>query len=106
MLAGRNVRIWRDYDEAGAKYQGEVKAFLESLGCLVSIVDVDALGLPVKGDVIDWLAMRKEQGLETAAANILALALVDGLEPVTDETVTESVHAPKCICNPYCRRQP
>jgi hypothetical protein len=99
VLAGRNVRIWRDYDEAGAKYQGEVKAFLESLGCVVSIVDVDALGLPVKGDVIDWLAMRKEQGLETAAANILALALVDGLEPVTDETVTESVTAESPLDN-------
>lgn len=77
VLAGRKVRLWRDYDDAGAKYQNEVKTVLESLGCDVSVVDVDALGLPVKGDVIDWLAMRSEQGLATVASDILALQLVD-----------------------------
>lgn len=59
-LAGRIVRIWRDNDESGMKYQDEVKAVLVSLGCDVSIVDVDALGLQEKDDVVDWLAIHTE----------------------------------------------
>lgn len=76
-LAGRTVRIWRDNDDAGVKYQDEVKFVLESLGCDVSIVDVDALGLPVKGDAMDLLARREEQKLVTTKDDVLALALVN-----------------------------
>jgi hypothetical protein len=74
LLAGRTVRLWRDNDDAGVKYQDEVKAVLVSLGCDVSIVDVDALGLPVKGDVVDWLAMR--DGVNTTADDVLGLSLI------------------------------
>lgn len=60
-LARRKIIVWRDNDAAGIKYQDEVKAILLSLGCDISIVDIDALGLQSKGDdAVDWLAMRGE----------------------------------------------
>lgn len=89
-LAGRTVRLWRDYDDAGAKYQDEVKTVLESLSCVISIIDVDALGLPVKGDVIDWLAMRAEQGLETVADDVLALVTTDQVNSEVNSGNTET----------------
>jgi Protein of unknown function (DUF3631) len=82
-LAGRQVRIWRDNDDAGVKYQDGVTTVLESLGCVVSIVDVDALSVPEKGDVIDWLAMR--DGVSLTKEDILALAVVD--KAVVDSAV-------------------
>lgn len=70
-LAGRIVRIWRDNDESGMKYQDEVKAVLGLLGCDVSIVDVDALGLQEKDDVVDWLAIHTE----ATKGDVLALPI-------------------------------
>jgi putative DNA primase/helicase len=55
-LAGRRARIWPDNDEAGSRYGTEVAATLKQLGCKVSVVDVPALGLPPKGDAVDWLS--------------------------------------------------
>lgn len=55
-LAGRNVILWPDNDEAGAKYAEAVEAHLRALGCAVARVDVAALNLPIGGDVVDWLA--------------------------------------------------
>ena len=42
-LAGRNVRIWPDADEAGLKYAGDVAKRLEEIGCNITIVDAMAL---------------------------------------------------------------
>lgn len=73
-LAGRKVRLWRDYDDAGVKYQDEVIAALSLIGCDVSIVDVDALGLQSNGDdAVNWLAMRGES--ITTADDVLALPI-------------------------------
>lgn len=55
-LMGRRVRLWPDNDDAGRKYADEVAARLHTLGCTVERIDVDALGLPEKGDCVDWLA--------------------------------------------------
>jgi hypothetical protein len=55
-LRGRSVRVWPDNDDPGKGYAGEVARILHELGCVVSCVDMDKLGLPAKGDVIDWLA--------------------------------------------------
>lgn len=55
-LAGREVRVWPDNDDAGDRYAAEVAAKLEALGCDVSLVDVASLDLPNKGDdAADWL---------------------------------------------------
>jgi hypothetical protein len=88
-LAGRTVRIWRDANDthdSGVKYQEAVKTALDAIGCNVSIVDVDTLGLTGKGDdFIDWLAMREAQGLATTADDVLSLPLVAINQ--TDESV-------------------
>lgn len=55
-LAGREVIIWPDNDEAGKNYGNDVAVILQALDCTIHIVDVDTLSLPPKGDVIDWMA--------------------------------------------------
>ncbi len=55
-LAGRTVRLWRDFDDAGKTYEVDVAKILSGLGCSVLCVDVDKLGLGVGEDVIEWLA--------------------------------------------------
>lgn len=56
ILAGRTVTIWPDNDEAGRRYGETVAGILRGLGCSIRKVDVAALNLPPKGDVVDWLA--------------------------------------------------
>ncbi len=55
-LRGRAVRIWPDNDEPGKAYAGEVASTLLGMGCAVSCIDVDKLGLGVGDDVVEWLA--------------------------------------------------
>ena len=57
-LRGRTVQIWPDNDDPGKAYADEVARILQRLGCAVSCVDVAALGLPDKGDAVDWLQAR------------------------------------------------
>jgi hypothetical protein len=57
ILFGRPVSVWPDNDDAGQRYAESVKTKLESIGCTVTMIDVEALGLPPKGDCVDWLAM-------------------------------------------------
>lgn len=71
-LAGRTVWIWPDHDEAGASYAKAAQAVLQGLGCTVSVVDVAALGLPSKGDAMDWL----ETSVDTTAMDVFALPVV------------------------------
>lgn len=73
-LAGRPCIVWPDNDSPGAKYAAEVTERLRALGCSVELIDVDALGLPPKGDAVDWL---QANGSATAAG-VLAL---DRTEP-------------------------
>ncbi|MCC7081806.1 MAG: DUF3987 domain-containing protein [Burkholderiales bacterium] len=54
-LAGRAVTIWPDNDAAGIGHAERVAAKLRALGCAIERIDVRALGLPVGGDVVDWL---------------------------------------------------
>ena len=59
-LRGEIVLIWPDNDEAGFKHAKAVKEILLALNCTVFMVDVHALGLPEKGDVVDWLALHPQ----------------------------------------------
>jgi KaiC/GvpD/RAD55 family RecA-like ATPase len=54
-LAGRNVVIWPDKDEAGLRYAASVTKILKPLGCSVEWIDVDKLGIDVGGDAVNWL---------------------------------------------------
>ena len=71
-LAGRTVLIWPDADAPGAKYGQAVADKLLALGCNVSTIDVQALGLHPKGDAFDWLLLHPV----ATAADVLALAVV------------------------------
>lgn len=75
-LAGSRVMIWPDNDEAGQHYAADMKARLEALGCTVAVIDVDKLGLKVKGDVVDWLAAHPG----AKAADVWALPVVNAPE--------------------------
>ncbi|BCA93913.1 hypothetical protein TUM19329_02740 [Legionella antarctica] len=64
-LRGRNIIIWRDFDDSGLCYAQEVSSLLESLNCRIRYVDVAELGLAEKCDVVDWLKMNPEANQET-----------------------------------------
>lgn len=68
-LRGHHCLIWPDHDAPGSKYADEVTAKLRALGCMVEMIDVAPLGLPDKGDAVDWLAMYPD----ATAADVLAL---------------------------------
>lgn len=55
-LKGRTARIWPDNDDCGKAYAGKVAKILLSMGCAVSCIDVDKLGLGTGEDVMEWLA--------------------------------------------------
>ena len=63
-LRGRRCLVWPDNDAAGNRYGDEVAARLSALGCDVSVVDVAQLGLPAKGDCVDWLARNSNANSE------------------------------------------
>jgi len=69
-LAGRDVLIWPDNDASGRHYADAVLAALRLLGCRVKVIDVTLLGLPSKGDAVDWLGSHPE----AKAADVLALS--------------------------------
>ena len=86
-LAGRNVIVWSDNDTAGREHAERVAEKLKSLKASVREVDIDALNLPVKGDVVDWLqAFESEHGKPATKAEIEALPLKTDVvqEPITD----------------------
>lgn len=83
-LRGRQCLLWPDHDAPGSKYADEVAAILRGLDCTVEIVDVAALGLPDKGDVVNWLALHPDG----TAADVLALPRLDAcvvVEPSAPE---------------------
>jgi putative DNA primase/helicase len=73
ILRGRTVTIWPDNDDAGQRYAEAVKNELDAIGCVVTLIDVAALGLPVKGDCVDWLAMNPD----AAASDVAALPKIN-----------------------------
>ena len=72
-LAGRDVLIWPDYDDAGQRYGDAVVAALTPLGCTVRTLNVATLGLDAKGDAADWLLANPE----ATAAAVLSLPCQD-----------------------------
>jgi hypothetical protein len=70
--------LWPDHDKHGADYMRDVTAKLHAIGCIVELVNVQALNLPEKGDCMDWLA----QHPDATAADVLALPRVAPAAPV------------------------
>jgi hypothetical protein len=88
-LAGFWVTLWPDNDKAGQDAMAKVRGILEALECVVLTVDVDALGLPPKGDAVDWIQrfVQDQGAIELAGIpNGLALA-VEAIEsfPMIEE---------------------
>lgn len=76
-MEGRHVRIWPDNDVQGQMYADEVTAKLLALGCTVERIDVAALGLPPKGDVMDWRgSFKTTHNRRPTADDVLALPRV------------------------------
>lgn len=59
-LAGRRCIVWPDNDEAGLRYATDVAERLKALGCEVETLDATRLGVPAKGDAVDWLAAHRD----------------------------------------------
>jgi len=71
-LRGRNIKIFPDNDDAGKSYAGIVANILLGMGCTVSCIDVDKLGLGAGDDVMEWLAAHPK----ASAADIEALPIL------------------------------
>ena len=63
-LAGREVVLWPDNDDAGRRYAERIVEIIEPLASSVSTVAVDALGLPERADCSDWLTLHPSLGVE------------------------------------------
>lgn len=86
-LAGRNVIMWPDNDDAGIGYMQRVQQKLLTLNVSVSLIDIDALDLPAKGDICDWLkafALNNEQSATAADIEGLSLERKVMLSPASD----------------------
>lgn len=59
-LARRTVYLWADNDSAGAKWLEQLYQVLESFEVNIKVVDAGVLGLPEKGDIVDWVAMQRQ----------------------------------------------
>ena len=66
ILAGRNVVLWPDNDEAGIQYAKDVTVKLVSLNANINQIDIVALGLPSKGDCVDWMVQFQKANNKTA----------------------------------------
>lgn len=95
-LKGRQCTIWPDHDDAGRKYADAVAGRLDALGCDVSILDVSKLGLPDKGDVVDWL----RQHPHSTADDVLSLPTLSRKPAASDSPLIELVCAADVECRP------
>lgn len=74
-IKGRNVIIWPDYDEAGARYANDVVSAMRGSAAACEMIEVPVLGLPEHGDCVDWLAAN--EGATAEAIESLARKSVD-----------------------------
>lgn len=95
-LEKRTVLIWPDSDKPGYDYARAVAAKLEGQASRVEFIDVAALNLPHKGDVVDWAKAFFEQHKRKATdMDILTLPYVKELpEYVGDTDVEEAITKP------------
>lgn len=73
-LAGKTVYLWPDNDEAGKKHMEAVRSLLIGLGCTTHLINIDALGLPLKGDSYDYLKAHHAGIFNKPSAEVLKAA--------------------------------
>lgn len=91
-LAGRNVVIWPDNDEAGTSYLDNLGEALTALGCKVQTIDLEPLELPQKGDIVDWVEIRTKKDLDTDGSDIEVLERMSFELP--EEQPAQANHTP------------
>lgn len=64
-LRGKEIFIWADNDPHGLDFANAVKEILLVMNCIVHMLDISALGLPPKGDAVDWLALHPTATIES-----------------------------------------
>ena len=92
-LAGRAVTLWPDNDTAGIEHMARVAAKLAALGCMVETIDARALGLPDKGDCVDWLRVHEN----ASTADLATLPRVRSAEESTPTAAAASIDAVELI---------
>lgn len=60
-VRGRKVHLWPDYDEAGGKWLQSLYPLLKALDCEISVINASELGIPEKGDIVDWVELQKHK---------------------------------------------
>lgn len=117
-LQGRTVRIWPDNDDPGKVYAGAVATILLGLGCAVSCVDVEKLGLGEAEDVMQWLwahpravagdiealpVLAAHQGQESPAASAMAVARIVSIS--IDELLAREFPPMEPLLSPWLCKQ-
>jgi len=92
-LATHAIVIWADNDKAGTKFFNEIAQQLDGLGCDIRYIVLDGLNLPEKGDVMDWVDLRKQQGLATTASDITALITAQYEPPSPSDNLPDGMLA-------------
>lgn len=92
ILAGREVMLWPDNDEAGLQYANDVSAKLTSPNTTIKQIDISLLNLPIKGDCVDWLVQFKQaHGHDATKADIEVLQLkADLIQAPASDCLTAS----------------
>lgn len=96
-LKGRDVVVWPDHDQPGAKYGDEVvKAVLAAGARRVRVINVEHLQLEASGDAVDWLKAHCAAG----PADVLALEMreiADKREPRILVTAGDILDNPRAV---------
>jgi putative DNA primase/helicase len=79
-LAGRDVVILPDQDDAGREYARDVTSILLQLGPAATVKVVELPDLPTKGDIYDWLEARDATEPDVLRAQVEQL--VDAVSPI------------------------
>lgn len=89
-LAGHPIVIWADNDEAGKKYAATVAVQLRPLTQSINYIDIDLLGLPDKGDAVDWLKAHPKAKSKDVT-ELKTLSAVKHQLSVSNDFVIESI---------------
>ena len=71
-VAGRNVWIWPDHDQAGFGYGSTVAGILRESHCQVTVIDTTALEMGEKEDAVEWL----QRNPNVTAEDIFSLPVI------------------------------
>ena len=85
-LAGKKANIVPDNDAPGRKYAEKAATILSTLDPPASVKIVVLSGLPEHGDIVDFIEMRKAQGLDEAAIRAEIESLAHGASPLVTQS--------------------